>query len=167
MRRLLPAILWAVACAVPAAASAQSAADTIRGHRAASNAALERGDLAAFLASIDADYVATAGNGGHVRSRAELGDVIGGIFASTPGLFFVRTADAVRVSETGTRAVETGHWVEMTPSSAGPQPGRGGAYTAYWRRVDGAWVIHAEVFVTLTDGGVSGPPPPARRPPGR
>ena len=126
---------------------------TIRATRAASNAALAAGDLDAFLASIDADYVGTAGNGGHIHSRSELAELIGSIFVDAPGLHFVRTPDQIQVSDDDQRAIETGRWVQVNPGDDPAAPGGiGGRYTAYWRRGGAGWGIHAEVFVTLSSG---------------
>ncbi len=121
--------------------------------RAASNDALRAGDLDAFMASIDVDYVGTAGNGGHIRDRAALQELIGGLFADAPGHRFVRTPSEIEVDLGGRRAIEVGSWLEVpagqTPASS---TGLRGRYTAYWRRVAARWVIHAEVFVTLGGG---------------
>lgn len=130
--------------------------DVIARVRAASNAALETGDLEGFMASIDIDYVGTAGNGGHIRDRAALQEMIGGLFADAPGHHFVRTPSEIEVDPDGRRAIELGSWIEV-PAGQTPAVSTGarGRYTAYWRRVAARWVIHAEVFVTL--GGGSGP----------
>lgn len=131
-----------------------SGTDGVRMARALSNAAFRRGDVEGVLETIDPDYVGTAGNGGHIRSRDELGALLTRVFEETPGRYFVRTADEVEMAASGDRAVESGRWTTLDPDGSGAVvPTGGGSYTAHWRRVDGRWLIHAEVFVTLTGGG--------------
>jgi ketosteroid isomerase-like protein len=121
--------------------------------RAASNAALMAGDVEAFMASIDVDYVGTAGNGGHIRDRTALQEMIRDLFANSPGHHFVRTPSEIEVDSGGRRAIEMGAWVEVPAGqTAATSTGVRGRYTAYWRRVAARWVIHAEVFVTLGSG---------------
>lgn len=155
---LLPTGSFLVAVVVAACAGGVKApspdADVIADLRAASNAALRAGDLDAFMASIDGDYVATAGAGGHARSRDELREIIAGVFRDTPGRSFVRTPESIEVEPQGTRAMERGRWIALEPpAGGGERRGVGGGYTAHWRRVDGRWVIHAEIFITLSGPG--------------
>lgn len=132
-----------------AAQNAMSSSDRIRALRAGSNTALEAGDLTAFMATIDADYVGTAGDGGHIRSRGELQELIAGIVDGPDEVWFVRTPAEVEVAAAAGRAVETGAWRGYVREGGLALETSGGHYTAYWRRVDGKWVIHAELFVTL------------------
>lgn len=139
---------------VPVMAQAPSTPDEVIARvRAASNEALRAGDLDAFMSSIDVDYVGTAGNGGHIRDRAALQEMIGGLFAESPGHRFIRTPSEIEVDSSGRRAMEVGSWLEV-PADQAPATSTGvrGRYTAYWRRVAARWVIHAEVFVTLGGG---------------
>ncbi len=127
-----------------------TAAEAVRAARQASNAALENGDLSAFMASIESDYVGTAGNGGHVRSRGELRKLIRGVFAAPAHPYFVRTTEEITVATSGSRAVETGCWTGYERSSDGTAKVTDqGHYTAYWKAAGGRWVIRAELFVTL------------------
>lgn len=126
-----------------------AAAREIAEVRAASNAAFAAGDVEGMLASIDADYVGTGGSGGHIRSREELADLFRRIADSPVGLHFVRTPERIEVAPDGLRAMETGRWEGRERRDGVEVTTVGGGYTAYWRRVDGRWVIHAELFVTL------------------
>ncbi|MBT8337603.1 MAG: nuclear transport factor 2 family protein [Gemmatimonadetes bacterium] len=141
----------------PISAQTMDSAQTIRDLRSQSNAALRSGDIDAFMASIDTDYVGTAGNGGHIRSHAELRALVDGVAANPRGLYFVRTPDELELDEAGGRAIEMGRWAGRETVAGAEQSAGQGRYTAYWRRVGGEWVIHAEVFVTLpaSDGAVS------------
>jgi len=124
--------------------------DRIRALRAASNAALEAHDVEGFMASIDQDYVGTAGNAGHIRSRDALRVLIADLAAARgPYVWFVRTPRTVEVDPSQGRALETGRWVERAREDEVSRIGIGGGYAAYWRRIGGRWLIHGEVFVTL------------------
>ena len=147
-------LLTALALPLPTMAQAPSTPEDLIGRvRSASNAALAAGDDEAFMASIDVDYVGTAGNGGHIRDRAALQEMIRGIFANSPGHHFVRTPSEIEVDPGGRRAIEMGVWVEVPAGQTrATSTGVRGRYTAYWRRIAARWVIHAEVFVTLGGG---------------
>ena len=148
-------IALATSCALPLSAQSKDAAttmdseQTIRELRAASNAALRSGDVDGFMSSIDPDYVGTAGNGGHIRSHAELRALIEGVAASPTGLYFVRTLQGLEVDDDGGRAIETGRWAGRETIDGEERAAGEGRYTAYWRRTGDTWVIHAEIFVTL------------------
>lgn len=130
--------------------------ERIRALRDASNTALEAHDVNEFMRFVHDDYVGTAGNGGHIRSRRELDGLVAGL-RDDPGMYtwFVRTPVDIEVDSAGGRAFETGRWVQHTREEGVVRTDSGGRYTAYWRRVAGRWLIHAEVFVTLS-GGAAG-----------
>ena len=73
------------------------------------------------------------------------------LLASKPYTLYVRTPSAVEVGSNGQRAFESGSWVGTTETAGDRR--LGGRYSAYWRKVDGAWKIHAELFVTLSCEG--------------
>lgn len=152
---LLGILVLLIAGSLPPPLTAQdmTSEERIRTLRAASNAALEAHDVSAFMQVIDDDYVGTAGNGGHLRSREELESLISRLGHSPDEAeWFVRTPGEIEVDSAAGRALETGRWVQRTRRSGAVATGIGGRYTAYWRRVDGRWRIHGELFVTL--GGV-------------
>ena len=72
---------------------------------------------------------------------------------SPEGLHYIRSPDRIRVSPDGTRALETGLWEGRERRDGGAVVTGGGGYTAYWRRVDDRWLIHAEIFVSLRPPG--------------
>ena len=136
------------------AAQDMNSEDRIRSLRAASNAALEAHEVDRFMTTIDEDYVGTAGNGGHIRSRDELQALIAGLTADPdPNVWFVRNPDRIEVDASGGRALEVGRWVQQSRAEGVTHSGIGGGYSAYWRRVDGRWLIHGELFVTLGERG--------------
>ncbi|MEM9387131.1 MAG: nuclear transport factor 2 family protein [Pseudomonadota bacterium] len=128
-----------------------AADEDIRSVRQLSNDALEQGDLSIFMASIDGDYVGTAGNGGHIRTRGELRKLARNIFSAPTKPYFLRATESVTVAEGCTRAVELGRWTGYERLSGGDtRVVDQGHYTAYWKLAGGRWMIHAELFVTLT-----------------
>lgn len=138
------------AVAAPRVASAQESPDerAIRAIRDASNEAIARHDLDAFLSSIDDPYQATAGSSSFAPDRAALRRVIGDQFSRFDDLRYVRTPSAIRLSASDPLAWEEGEWVGTWTLPEGEHRS-GGRYAAQWRKVDGVWKIHSELFVTL------------------
>lgn len=127
-----------------------AADEDIRGVRLVSNGALEQGDLSTFMASIDGDYVGTAGNGGHIRTRGELRKLVRNLFSAPTRPYFLRTTESVTLAAGGKRAVEFGRWTGYErPAEGAPRVVDQGHYTAYWKLAGGRWSIHAELFITL------------------
>lgn len=125
-----------------------SAADSIRALRHQSNDAIARHDVAAIVSFLDAEYQATAGSGRFLNGVEEMRAAFAEQFDRFPDAKYVRTPDSIAVDSTTSRAYERGTWVG-TWTTAGAPLRTGGRYAAYWRRRDGGWKIHAELFVTL------------------
>lgn len=134
----------------PSALRAQnpSAPDQIRSARTASNAAIARHDIPGILATLATDYQAATSSGAFLTSREEMGEAFAAGFAEFPDTRYVRTSDSIAVSVSGAFAAESGHWVGSWTTPEGPFR-TGGTYLAYWRRTDGRWLIHAELYVPL------------------
>jgi hypothetical protein len=67
---------------------------------------------------------------------------------------YVRTTMCVRVSEAFPVALESGHWRgERQAGASGARSFAAGSYAAKWRRVDGTWLLEAELFSTEDCGG--------------
>lgn len=73
-----------------------------------------------------------------------------GDFESPDRALYVRTTTCVRVSATAPVALEVGSWRGQRESAA---DFAAGSYAAKWRRVDGAWKVEAEIYVTEACGG--------------
>jgi hypothetical protein len=73
-------------------------------------------------------------------------------FAEFGDALYERIPDSVTVSASGTVAAETGSWVGSWTTPTGPFR-TGGRYAASWRKVDGKWLIHSELFVPLFCNG--------------
>ena len=132
------------------ASAAQRGTDEqlIRAARVQSNEAIARHDVAAIMSCVDRDFIVNTGNGGQLHSAAEMATALTRQFAELPDVKYVRTAKTVEASASHPLAFESGTWVGTWTAPAGPVR-TGGKYSVSWRKMDGAWRIHAELFVTL------------------
>jgi len=124
----------------------------IREARARSNAAIKAHDIRAIVAELDSSYHITAGSGSFLESRDAMGEGFRSRFAEFSDAVYVRTAQTVKVAESGLLAFESGDWQGSWMMPAGPLR-TGGSYAASWSRASGAWKIRSEVFVTLFCNG--------------
>lgn len=125
----------------------QSADLAIRLRRAAFNRALAEADLAAIGPMLAPDALLVAGTDSAVLSgrKAQL-LAWKREFAVQDRTVYTRLPQAIEVSPLAPIAMEHGHW-EGTSLS-----GRrlaSGTYAAKWREMGGAWMIEAEIFLTL------------------
>lgn len=110
--------------------------------RARSNAAYKAQDVEAIAKSYSKNIFITGGDGSQLKGASKIKKLLSGLFENNPGLHYVRTTSALKVSEVADRAWEQGSWEEV--------PGtRGGAYSAHWIKEDGQWKLLSQVFVTL------------------
>ncbi len=120
----------------------------VRAARAQSNAAIARHDVPGIMAFVDEAFIINTGNGGQLRSAKEMAAAFTRQFAELHDVVYVRTPKTVEASASNPLAFESGTWVGTWTAPAGPVR-TGGKYSASWHLVDGAWKIHAELFVTL------------------
>jgi len=150
----MPNIRQTFACAVSAAVlfgalvSARQSTDErlIREARARSNAAIAAKDPAAIarvwmedvhvLASTSAQ---TAGSAANQQRFVEQ-------FARRPDTIYVRTPIAIDVYSPWNVAAERGEWTGRWTEPEGALT-IGGTYLVQWRKVDGQWLIQAELYV--------------------
>lgn len=143
--------LLAVGCASSVSGPEPTDIERILAQRQASNAALERRDYGTFQGILDSDYQITLGNGGFEGGAGAAASVREMMQADTY-VVYARTPATIDVGSTGERAFESGTWVGTGTTATGDIR-IGGRYAAYWRVRDGAWKIHAELFVTLQCAG--------------
>ncbi len=118
----------------------------IRAARDTSNAALAAHDVervAAFWAP-DVQVTTSTGTGctGAIANRERLAATL----RRLPDVRWQRTAHKVEVFAAADIAAEHGAW-EGRWSDVDGLVRTGGSYFAQWRRLDGRWLIQAEVFV--------------------
>lgn len=131
----------------------QSDAQLIRDARAASNRAIAAHDASALAAFWMEDYHITPSTSAMLAGREANRALFAELFESRPDVTYTRTTDSVAVNVPWSVAAEQGHW-----NGQWTQGGRlikvGGSYYAQWRKIDGRWLIQAEVFVpTWCEGG--------------
>ena len=134
--------------------SAQSDEQRIRDTRARSNAAIAAHDsdgVARFWMD-DVQVVTSTGvsQAGRDLNRARFA----GTFKERPDVIYVRTPDTVEIFEAWNVASERGRWTGQWTQSDGVTK-IGGTYLAQWRKVDGEWLIQAELFVPTYCSGSS------------
>lgn len=127
----------------------------IRARRAAFNRAIAEGDAAAIAPILARDCVMVTGTDSAViAGRNAQVTVWQREFAaerSGARLIYVRTPGSITLSPVEPIALEQGAWQGGTAQADDTisAPVASGIYTAKWRETGGAWVIEAEIFVTL------------------
>ena len=121
----------------------------IRAHRAASNNAIQNHDAAGVVAYLAPEYQITTGSGALYHDGPEEEAVLWQeIFSANEDIVYVRTPAHVEVSSYLPRAAERGNWVGSWTTPSGLKE-VGGSYFATWIKVEDAWKIRSEEFVTL------------------
>ena len=120
----------------------------IEAQRQASNTAMAGRDVDRFVSFFDTEYI-TYGSSKKVLSLAAETKSLKEMFDSYADVKYVRTPKDIYISKALPLAMENGTWIggetlETTLS---------GRYTAAWRKTNGVWKIHNELFVTLTCEG--------------
>ncbi|QGP79319.1 nuclear transport factor 2 family protein [Sphingobium sp. CAP-1] len=118
----------------------------IRMRRAAFNRALAEADLPAIGPLLALDVVMVTGTDSAVIAgrKAQL-MAWKREFAAGTRMIYTRTPETILPSPVEPIALEHGHWEGV----AGGIPQASGRYCAKWREVGGAWVIEAEIYLTL------------------
>ncbi len=162
MRKYVVISALAAALALSAANACESAGpptaiDAVRAQRTAFNEAIANKDIEAVAATIRERVVLVTGTTSEVISgRAAQVSLWQGNFATPGRAVFVRTPDCVRVSEVVPVALETGRWRgerEGQAQEPGAKSFAAGTYAAKWHRIDGTWLLEAEIFATEACGG--------------
>lgn len=120
----------------------------IRLARAAFNAALAKGDLAAIGPLLAPDVVLVAGTDSALITgrRAQLA-AWKREFAARPRTLYTRLPERIIVSPALPIALEHGQWQGVREGAGAPEAH--GDYTAKWRQSGSAWLLEAEIFLTL------------------
>lgn len=117
----------------------------IRARRAAFNRAIADGDAAAIGPLLARGAVMLTGTDSAViAGRAEQVKVWKREFASPGRMVYERLPERIVVSAVEPIAFEHGRWTGVAGAT-----GASGDYTAKWREIGGAWVIEAELYLTL------------------
>jgi len=118
----------------------------IRAARARSNAAIAKHDVAGIAAHWMPDIHLVTSTSAQGTGREVNAQRMADQFKRRPDTVYVRTPVVVEVMAPWDVASERGEWTGRWTEPDGAVE-IGGTYLAQWRKVDGAWLIQAELFV--------------------
>ena len=138
--------------AKPVTHGAAQAERQIRAQRSAFNRAIAIGDVNAIAAILADNVQLITGTDSKLFAgkAAQLATWTQDLRDRSRGIY-VRTPLRIRVSSIRPMALETGHWRGVDTASA--KDWAAGYYVAKWRRIDGAWRIESETYMTMSCGG--------------
>ena len=137
----------------PIHASQQSSDEQIiREARARSNAAIAAHDPAAMARLWMDDVHVVRSTGTQVAGREANQQRMAQQFAARPDTIYVRQPSAVDVYLPWAMASERGDWTARWTEPDGTVE-MAGTYMAQWRRIDGVWLIQAELYVPTRCAG--------------
>ena len=126
--------------------AAQTDEQAIRDLRARSNAAIAAHDVAGIARAwvndvhvVSSTSTQTAGSQANQQRMARQ-------FETKPDTIYVRTPGTIDVYSPWNVASERGEWIGRWTEPDGKLE-IGGTYLAQWRRIDGRWLIQAELYV--------------------
>jgi ketosteroid isomerase-like protein len=142
----------ALATAAQTAAPADEAA--VRAARARSNAAIAAHDMPGITRHWMPDVHIVTSTSARGTGREVNADRMAQQFKRRPDTVYLRTPRGVDVFAAWEVASERGEWTGRWTEPDGVVNIRG-TYLAQWRRVDGTWLIQAELFVPTSCRGSS------------
>lgn len=132
--------------------AAQSPESSIRAARAKSNAAIAAHDVDGTTAVMADTYVSVSSINARSIGRDAARESYAQIFATRPGVIFVRTPKSITVNASWAQAGESGTWTGGWTTADGPVR-VGGTYFAKWNKAGGQWLLLAETFVQTSCSG--------------
>jgi len=124
----------------------------IREARARSNAAIAAHDPVALAQTWMADVHVVSSTSAQVAGRAANQQRMARQFATRPDTIYVRKAATIDVYLEWAVAAERGEWTGRWTEPDGVMQ-IGGTYLVQWRKVDGQWLIQAELYVPTRCSG--------------
>lgn len=153
MKRYLAALaLLALGAGVRAGVSVQASAlqsgdeQLIREARARSNRAIAAHDPVAFAREWMPDVHVVSSTSRQTAGRDANRESMVAQFKNRPDVVYVRRPATIEVFAPWAVASERGEWTGTWTEPDGALE-IGGTYQAQWRRIDGKWLIQAELFV--------------------
>ena len=125
----------------------------IRAARGRLNEALARQQFATMNEEL-VDNVSMTGPVWRTVGRDQLLQAYTRLTSRRPDLVWMRAPQAIRINANWLFASESGEWRESW-REGGVFTELRGAYLALWRKVEGRWLLDAEVFVPLSCAGSS------------
>lgn len=154
LRRCGPVVFLLLPHTLAAQTMAPLTAAAVRDARARSNAAIAARDTVTLASLVTPSYHAVSSRNAHSDGRRNEAERWRQQFSAHSDVLYVRTPHDVRVFKPWEMADERGTWVGTWTEPDGTVTIRG-RYTAKWRRIDGAWLLEAEVFTPTSCVGSS------------
>lgn len=124
----------------------------IREARIKSNEAIAAHDAKAMSAFWTSDFHIITSRNSEMSGKNTNRERMESEFSSKPDVLYVRTPQTIQVFDAWKMASESGTWAGSWTEN-GQKIELTGTYMAKWHKLDGAWLIRAEVFVPLTCTG--------------
>ena len=150
-------VLWCLGClGMLTVASARQTEDEqlIRDARARSNRAIAAHDLPAIARERAADVHVVSSTSAQTAGRDANRERMAAQFKSRPDTVYVRTPTSIDVYTPWAVASERGEWTGKWTEPDGALE-IGGSYQAQWRKINGQWLIQAELFVPTRCAGAA------------
>ena len=154
MNQISTLVFCLLSAAVLSAQAPRSDERAIRAARARSNAAIAAHDTDGVASVMDLEYVGLSSRDARTVGRQAARADYATLFATRPGVVFVRTPRSFYINALWGQAGEIGDWTGRW-SSADGKVRVGGKYFAKWRTVGGQWRLLAETFVQTMCTGAS------------
>ena len=138
----------------PCAAAQDGDDQLIRAARERSNAAIAAHDLAAIASVWMNDVHVVSSTSAQTAGRLQNQERMATQFRNRPDTIYVRRSTVVEVYGAWSVAAERGEWTGRWTEPYGALE-IGGTYLAQWRKVDGQWLIQAELFAPTRCSGSS------------
>ena len=124
----------------------------IRSARQLSNEAIAKKDTAVLASVWASDYHVVTSRNFEASGRIANRDWFASQYTSKPDVIYVRTPEAIQVFSKWNMASENGTWVGRWTDN-GESCELSGSYFAKWHKINGRWLIRAEIFVPLRCSG--------------
>ncbi len=146
-------VAFSISCAPNDSGKGNSQEESlIRSSREKSNQAIAQRDTATLASLWTNDFHVVSSRNAEMSGRIPNRDRFAADFANRPDILYVRTPEVIKVFEQWNMASEAGHWSGHWTDN-GVRVELGGTYFAKWHKINGRWLIRAEIFVPLTCAG--------------
>ena len=133
----------------------------IRSARTLSNRAIAAHDTGAMASVLLPEFHQVSSTNAQSSGRAAAVTLFARLFASRPDVVYLREPSKVIVNAEWGQAAESGKWTGHWTQADGVTR-VGGDYFAKWKKMDGRWLLLAEIFVQTSCSGTRycvAPPP--------
>jgi len=138
----LPAFLFIISNSMSAQSNNDDVA-IIKQNRTASNAAIAKHDVDGIAKFWLDDFVQVIGRGTYETGKENIKASWKALFDNNTQVSYIRNPEEIIISDNDTLAWEKGKWIGIHTYS------KDGNYAAMWIKRNGAWMLKAELFVSL------------------